>query len=101
MLPPAARRVIVSLPTSFALLRHPHVLHGTRRLISTAPPATKSRSWKILALRWGLAIGGVYYYNTSNIFAEEILGRAQLVDGYYVKQRLIHEYRHIIPSVDQ
>lgn len=73
MLPPAARRVIVSLPASFALLRHPHVLHGTRRLISTAPLATKSRSWKSSALRWGLAIGGVYYYNISNIFAEEVL----------------------------
>ncbi|KAL2038005.1 hypothetical protein N7G274_009225 [Stereocaulon virgatum] len=43
----------------------------TRRFLSTAPPAQKSRSWKSSAVRWGLAIGAVYYYNTSNLFAEE------------------------------
>ena len=43
----------------------------SKRLISTAPPAQKSRSWKSSATRWGLAIGGIYYYNTSNVFAEE------------------------------
>ncbi|MCJ1228019.1 Oxidoreductase [Toensbergia leucococca] len=42
-----------------------------QRLLSTAPPSQKSRSWKSSAARWGLAIGGIYYYNTSNVFAEE------------------------------
>ncbi|TQS33755.1 hypothetical protein Golomagni_05889 [Golovinomyces magnicellulatus] len=42
-----------------------------RRPISTASPADKRRSWKSSAVRWGLAIGAVYYYTTSNVFAEE------------------------------
>lgn len=41
------------------------------RLFSTAPPSQQSRSWKNYATRWGLAIGAVYYYNTSNVFAQE------------------------------
>ncbi|KAI4131761.1 MAG: hypothetical protein LQ347_002850 [Umbilicaria vellea] len=43
----------------------------TQRLLSTAPPAQKSRSWKSSAVRWGLAVGAVYYYNTSDAFAEQ------------------------------
>ncbi|EMR70181.1 putative mitochondrial intermembrane space protein mia40 protein [Eutypa lata UCREL1] len=43
---------------------------GGRRFASTTP-ANKSRSWKSSALRWGIAVGAVYYYNTSNAFAEE------------------------------
>ncbi|KAL2014537.1 hypothetical protein VTN00DRAFT_2062 [Thermoascus crustaceus] len=42
-----------------------------RRLASTAPPEQKSRSWKSTLLRLGLAVGAVYYYNTSSIFAEQ------------------------------
>ncbi|KAL1972738.1 hypothetical protein VTN31DRAFT_7152 [Thermomyces dupontii] len=42
-----------------------------RRLLSTAPPAQKSRSWKNLLVRLGLAGAAVYYYNTSTVFAEE------------------------------
>lgn len=42
-----------------------------RRPISTAPPSRKSRSWKSSATRWGLALGGIYYYNNSDILAEE------------------------------
>ena len=44
-----------------------------RRFVSTegAAPARKSRSWKSTALRWGLAAGAIYYYNTSTVFAEE------------------------------
>ena len=45
--------------------------HQPRRLLSTAPPSQKSRSWKNTALRWGIAIGGVYFYNTSNLFAAD------------------------------
>ncbi|RYP70233.1 hypothetical protein DL771_005620 [Monosporascus sp. 5C6A] len=43
---------------------------GGRRFASTSP-ADKPRSWKSSAVRWGLAIGALYYYNTSNAFAEE------------------------------
>ncbi|KFH43151.1 Mitochondrial intermembrane space import and assembly protein-like protein [Hapsidospora chrysogenum ATCC 11550] len=42
-----------------------------RFLSSSASPADKPRSWKSSALRWGLAAGALYYYNTSSIFAEE------------------------------
>ncbi|KAF2122367.1 mitochondrial intermembrane space import and assembly protein 40 [Lophiotrema nucula] len=42
-----------------------------RRLLSTAPPAQKSRSWKSSAARWGTAVAVIYYYNTSDVFAEE------------------------------
>ncbi|KAK5086746.1 Oxidoreductase [Lithohypha guttulata] len=41
-----------------------------RRYLTTAPPHKTSRSWKNSALRWGLAAGGLYYYNTSPVFAE-------------------------------
>ncbi len=43
----------------------------TRRFLSTAPPAQKSRGWKNKATRLGLAAGVIYYYNTSTLFAEE------------------------------
>lgn len=36
-----------------------------------AAPTRKSRSWKGTVVRWGLAAGAVYYYNTSTVFAEE------------------------------
>ncbi|KAL9595925.1 MAG: hypothetical protein Q9219_006151 [cf. Caloplaca sp. 3 TL-2023] len=42
----------------------------TRRFLSTAPPAQKSRSWKSSAVRWGIAAGAIYFYNTSPIFAD-------------------------------
>ncbi|KAL9017216.1 MAG: hypothetical protein Q9185_005455 [Variospora sp. 1 TL-2023] len=41
-----------------------------RRFLSTAPPAQKSRSWKSSTIRWGLAAGAIYYYNTSPLFAD-------------------------------
>ncbi|OOF90287.1 hypothetical protein ASPCADRAFT_212092 [Aspergillus carbonarius ITEM 5010] len=56
-----------------ALLRAPAVAvrgPASRRLISTAPADSKPRSWKSTAARLGLAIGAVYYYNTSPIFAQ-------------------------------
>ena len=42
-----------------------------RRFLTTAPPHQTSRSWKNSAIRWGLAGTLLYYYNTSNAFAEE------------------------------
>ncbi|KAJ9292822.1 hypothetical protein DTO271G3_8397 [Paecilomyces variotii] len=65
-------------PASRALLRAPAAAVGapgriqsSRRLISTAPPTQKSRSWKSLVVRAGLAVGVVYYYNTSSVFAKQ------------------------------
>ncbi|RHZ69908.1 Oxidoreductase [Aspergillus turcosus] len=61
-------------PATRALLRAPGVAvrgPASRRLISTAPPDQKSRSWKNIAVRLGLAAGAVYYYNTSSVFAEQ------------------------------
>ncbi|KAJ5908090.1 hypothetical protein N7495_000772 [Penicillium taxi] len=58
-------------PAVRALARAPVTARtpATSRLISTAPK--KSRSWKSAAVRWGLAGGVVYYYNTSDVFAKE------------------------------
>ncbi|KAF2837336.1 hypothetical protein M501DRAFT_995937 [Patellaria atrata CBS 101060] len=42
-----------------------------RRYLTSASPVDKSRSWKSSVLRWGLAVGAVYWYNTTNVFAEE------------------------------
>ncbi|KAL8853817.1 MAG: hypothetical protein Q9221_001288 [Calogaya cf. arnoldii] len=62
---------------SRSLLRHSNV-HSrtyrapqTRRFLSNAPPTQRSRSWKSSAVRWGLAAGAIYYYNTSPYFADE------------------------------
>ncbi|KKK17995.1 hypothetical protein P175DRAFT_0526362 [Aspergillus ochraceoroseus IBT 24754] len=62
-------------PASRAVLRTPAVAvrgpaSAGRRLISTTPTETKSRSWKNTFVRLGLAAGAVYYYNTSNVFTE-------------------------------
>ncbi|KAI1128994.1 hypothetical protein F5Y10DRAFT_239300, partial [Nemania abortiva] len=51
-------------------LRQSYVAASGRRFASTAP-ADKKRSWKSSAVRWGLAIGAVYWYSTSAAFAEE------------------------------
>ncbi|KAH0535926.1 hypothetical protein FGG08_007169 [Glutinoglossum americanum] len=56
-----------SLPRTGSFRPSPRI---SRRLLNTAPPAQGTRSWKSSALRWALAVGGVYYYNTSDVFAE-------------------------------
>ncbi|GBF62238.1 mitochondrial intermembrane space import and assembly protein [Trichophyton mentagrophytes] len=44
----------------------------SRRWISDASsPVQKKQGWRSTVVRWGLAAGAVYYYNTSPIFAEE------------------------------
>ncbi|KAJ5176536.1 Mitochondrial intermembrane space import and assembly protein 40 [Penicillium canariense] len=61
-------------PAARALARAPVVAArspASTRLISTAGPTSKSRSWKSTAVRLGLAGGAIYYYNTSSTFAQE------------------------------
>lgn len=55
-------------------------LNNSKRFLNTAPPAQKSRSWKSGVARWGLAAAGIYYYNTSNVFAEEPEAAIQRLD---------------------
>jgi hypothetical protein len=42
-----------------------------RRFLTLEPTHLRSRSWKSSALRWGLAIAGIYFYNTSSAFADQ------------------------------
>ncbi|KAK0336055.1 Oxidoreductase [Friedmanniomyces endolithicus] len=56
---------------SASLARSAYKRPAPRRFLTTAPPHQTSRSWKNSAIRWGLAGTLLYYYNTSNAFAEE------------------------------
>lgn len=68
MFKPAAPRLLrYSIPAIRAV-------RPQRTLFSSAPPSHRSRSWKNLAIRLGISAGGVYYYSTSNAFAEEPAG---------------------------
>ncbi|KAI1200703.1 hypothetical protein F5X97DRAFT_292648 [Nemania serpens] len=64
------RAPLRSAPRIAGHLRQSCVVPSARRFASTVP-ADKRRSWKSSALRWGLAIGAVYWYSTSTAFAEE------------------------------
>merc|ERR1711939_53979 len=66
MIRPTSRAALRTARTSFVPLRSV----GTR-FVSTQPPHLRSRSWKSSASRWGIAIAGIYYYNTSPVFAEQ------------------------------
>ena len=48
---------------------------ASRRLASTTP-ANRPRTWKGSLARWGLVAGAVYYYNTSPVFADEVVSAA-------------------------
>ncbi|POS71684.1 mitochondrial intermembrane space import and assembly protein 40 [Diaporthe helianthi] len=54
-------------------LRQPSftIASAGRRFASTAP-ADKRYTWKGTAARWGLAVGALYWYNTSPMFADEM-----------------------------
>ncbi|OCL13042.1 hypothetical protein AOQ84DRAFT_352202 [Glonium stellatum] len=66
MFRPTSRLIACSYaPRSF------HRVGPARRFLSTVSSTQQSRSWKSSAVRWGLALGLVYYYNTSSVFAEE------------------------------
>lgn len=64
----AAPRLIARPALSSAL---PRTIAPTRRYISTASPTQKSRSFKSLVARLGIAGTIIYYYNTTDVFAEE------------------------------
>lgn len=68
MFRPASRAVVRAASSSprFIIPRAP----AARRLLSTAPPTQKSRTWKSSFARWGVALAAIYYYNTSNAFAD-------------------------------
>ncbi|KAF2684080.1 hypothetical protein K458DRAFT_339248 [Lentithecium fluviatile CBS 122367] len=67
MFRPATR--LITRPS--ALRAIPRAAAPARRFLSTAPPTQKSRSWKSLAARIGIAGAIIYYYNTYEVFAEE------------------------------
>ncbi|KAI1005037.1 hypothetical protein K3495_g3181 [Podosphaera aphanis] len=67
MFRPALR---ASSPRIFPPPRLPRT--ASRRFLRPATHAKKSWKWKSTVLRWGLAIGAVYYYNTSAWFASEL-----------------------------
>ncbi|KAL6160510.1 Oxidoreductase [Exserohilum turcicum] len=64
----AAPRLIARPALRTASLRP---IAPARRYISTAPPSQKSRSFKSLVARVGIAGAIIYYYNTTDVFAEE------------------------------
>ncbi|OBT47089.1 hypothetical protein VE00_03119 [Pseudogymnoascus sp. WSF 3629] len=47
------------------------VASSPSRKFLTTSAAPKKRTWKGAAVRWGLAGAGLYYYNTTDIFAEQ------------------------------
>ncbi|KAI0908295.1 hypothetical protein F4823DRAFT_499941 [Ustulina deusta] len=63
------RAALRSAPRIASPLRQSRVAASGRRFASTSPVA--KRSWKSSAVRWGLAVGAVYWYSTSTVFAEE------------------------------
>ncbi|KAI0127212.1 mitochondrial intermembrane space protein Mia40 [Xylariales sp. AK1849] len=65
------RTALRSTPRAAHSLRHTALRATTPRRFASTSPADKKRSWKSSALRWGLAIGAVYWYSTSPAFAEE------------------------------
>jgi len=78
--PSMFKSALRATPRRIASSRTALTRSSARRLLSTAPPSQKSRSWKSSAVRWGLAGAGVYYYNTSNVFAEEPEAAIQKLD---------------------
>src|SRR2546421_2026426 len=64
---PASRALLRAAQGSFA----PGRTVSGRRFLTTEPTHRRSRSWKSSALRWGLAIAGIYFYNTSSAFADQ------------------------------
>ena len=56
-------------PASLPASRVPTVV--SRRAASTAAGPAKKGTWKGTAARWGVAVGAVYWYCTSPLFADD------------------------------
>ncbi|EEH35865.2 hypothetical protein PAAG_00188 [Paracoccidioides lutzii Pb01] len=68
----SASRSVLRASSSAPTPRHIRLAQARRYISSDSPaPSRKPRSWKGTVLRWALAAGAVYYYNTSSVFAEE------------------------------
>ncbi|KAI1340220.1 hypothetical protein F5Y15DRAFT_415108 [Xylariaceae sp. FL0016] len=65
------RTAVRSTPRIATALRQTTGLRAAGRRFASTSPADKKRSWKNSTLRWGLAVGAVYWYTTSATFAEE------------------------------
>ncbi|KAK1777775.1 hypothetical protein QBC45DRAFT_416056 [Copromyces sp. CBS 386.78] len=48
------------------------LVSSTARRYASTSSAPKKSTWKGAAVRWGLAVAAVYYYNTSPIFSDEL-----------------------------
>ncbi|KAK0620861.1 hypothetical protein B0T14DRAFT_522280 [Immersiella caudata] len=66
------RTALRSSPGALRAIRPTTLASTSRRLASTTSAAAKKGTWKSTGLRWALAIGAVYFYNTSPIFADEL-----------------------------
>lgn len=67
------RAALRSSPSAARAFGAKNIVAGSRRFLATAPSEKKS-TWKGTALRWGVALGAVYFYNTSPLFADEVPG---------------------------
>lgn len=65
------RAILRSAPRATGSARYLTSRPNARRFLTTAP-ADRPRTWKGSGLRWGLAIGALYWYNTSPLFADEL-----------------------------
>ncbi|RFU30327.1 hypothetical protein B7463_g6029, partial [Scytalidium lignicola] len=89
------KAIIRAAPRRIATSSQMTTARSSQRFLSTAPPSHKSRNWRNGALRWALAAGGVYYYNTSSVFAEEPEAAIQQLDDS------IHDIQESkLPTID-
>ncbi|KAJ0103759.1 hypothetical protein J7T55_001378 [Diaporthe amygdali] len=58
-------------------LRQPSTITSAGRRFTSTAPADKRYTWKGTAARWGLALGALYWYNTSPMFADELPSRLE------------------------
>ncbi|KAL2120231.1 hypothetical protein VTJ04DRAFT_4257 [Mycothermus thermophilus] len=69
------RTALRTAPSALRSAARPTLTSPCRRFASTSTSAAspkKKGSWKGTFLRWGLAAGAVYFYNTSPLFADEL-----------------------------
>ncbi|KAJ4390830.1 Oxidoreductase [Gnomoniopsis smithogilvyi] len=69
-------------------LRQSSVASFTGRRFASTAPADKRYTWKGTAARWGAAIGALYWYNTSPIFADELPSRMSTEPPHFAESDL-------------